>query len=473
RLGQTTRAIETFREVRARAPESREVYLEYGLFLLKLDRPEAAVGELRRAVQMDPRDPVGLARINIVLAWLRDEEPFWESLDAVLRRAEEDEQAGRTMEQEYKEALLIQELPSLYYALGLLQRQAGRIPEALESFQRASQLLGDEPRDPLQLRLLRAAAEAQLLLGQIEEAISTLQKGLKWAEALAPQLPAGPSTGPRAIPHALAFYHWLAEAYTKLGWFDQAIAVLSQARTAHPHDRETVTKLADLFFRQGNLRQALAELSGLATHYEQSNDLDSALAVLQQMVRLAPSNLTVRRRLATLSIRRGFVDRGLNELETVAELQQKKGLIEEAVRSLQQIAEIYWTMGRQDRAYQAYGRIVQLVPHDVAARQQLVNLHILAGRLADALEEQRTIARIALERKETETAIAALHQVLALNPEDRWALRELAELLAVIGEHGQAVRLYRRLARLEPQDTAIAARLQEEERQANPERAAE
>ncbi len=473
RLGQTTRAIESFREIRTRAPDSREVYLEYGLFLLKLDRPEAAVSELRRAVQMDPQDPVGLARINIALAWLRDEEPFWESLDALLKRAEEDEQACRTMEQEYKEALLIQEIPVLYYVLGLLQRQAGRVTEALESFHRASQRLGEEPKDVLQLRLCRAIAEAHLLLGQTEEAIRALEKGLQWAEALAPRVPAGPSAGPRAVPTALSFYHWLAEAYTKLGWFEQAVTTLNRAKVTHPHDRETITKLADLYFRQGNLRQALAELNGLATHYEQTNDLDRALEVLQQMVRLAPSNLTVRRRLATLSIRRGFVDRGLNELETVAELQQKRGMIEEAVRSLQQIAEIYWTMGRQDRAYQAYGRIVQLVPHDTAARQQLVNLHILAGRLADALEEQRTIARIALERKETETAIAALHQVLALNPEDRWALRELGDLLSAIGEHGQAMRLYRRLARLEPENAEVAARLQEEERRANPERSGE
>ncbi len=463
RLGQTTRAIETFREVRARAPESREVYLEYGLFLLKLGRPEAAVSELRRAVQMDPRDPIGLARINIALAWLRDEESFWDSLEAVLRRAEEDEQAGRTMEREYKEALLIQEMPLLYYVMGLLQRQAGRIAEALESFQRASQRLGDEPRDPLQLRLCRAMAEAYLALGQIEEAIRTLQKGLEWAEVLTPQAPAAPLAGPRAIPTSLSFYHWLAEAHTKAGWVDEAIAVLRRAKAAHPFDRETVTTLADLYFRQGNLRQALAELHELALHYEQMNDLDQALEIFQQMVRLAPSNLTVRGRLATLFIRRGYVDRGLNELETVAELQQKKGMIEEAVRSLQQMAEIYWTMGRQDRAYQMYGRIVQLAPHDIAARQQLVNLHILAGRLADALEEQRTIARIALQRKETETSLAALHQVLALDPEDRWALRELGGLLAALGEHGQAVRIYRRLARLEPEDAEVAARLQEEE----------
>jgi Tfp pilus assembly protein PilF len=128
------------------------------------------------------------------------------------------------------------------------------------------------------------------------------------------------------------------------------------------------------------------------------------------------------------------------------------------------MAEIFWTMGRHDRAYQVYDRIVQLAPKDISARQQLINLHILAGRLADALEEQRSIARIAVEAGQVESAVAALHQVLALDPQDRWALRQLADLLSSIGEHNQAVRLYRRLIKLVPKDAEVAARLEEEER---------
>jgi len=464
RLGQTNRAMETFREVRALAPDDRQVFLDYGLFLLKLDRPEAAVGELRRALQMDPRDPVALTRMNIALAWLKEEGSFWESLEAVHKRAMEDEESYRATEKEYKEALLHQEVPLLYYALGLLQRQAGQIGEAIETFQRAYSLLGSAPTDLLQLRLCRAMAEGYLLQDRSEEAIRILQQGLQWAEVLAPKEAPAAAQEIATLPTPLSFYHWLAEAYTKAGRLDQAISALVQAKASHPLDRETCTKLADLHFRQGNLRQALAELNELVQHYEQSNQLDRGLEILQQMVRLAPSNMAVRNRLATLCIRRGYIERGLSELEVLSELRQKKGLIDEAVRSLQQMAEIFWTMGRHDRAYQVYDRIVKLAPSDISARQQLINLHILAGRLADALEEQRNVARIALQRKETETAIAALHQVLALEPEDRWALRQLAGLLASLKEHSQAVRLYRRLIRLEPGDAEVAVKLQEEER---------
>lgn len=462
RLGQTDRAVAAFREVRGMAPDDKEVYLEYGLFLLKTDRPEAALAELHHVLQMDPQDPVAVARVNIALIRLGEEKPFWDSLVTVLKRVE-DPAVSSAIENEYKEAVLHQEAPLLYYTLGLVQRQIGQVYEAIESFQRALQRFDERPTDPLQLRLCRGLAEGYLLLDRAEEAVSILQQGLEWAEVLAPKEPEEAAHAIFALPTLLSLYHWLAEAYTKAGQPEQAIAALSQAKATHPFDRETSSKLADLHFRQGNLGQALAELNELVQHYEQTDQLDFALDVLQKMTRLAPSNLAVHERLAHLYIRRGYIDQGLGELGVLADLREKRGLIEEALRSLQQMAEIYLTLGQHDRSYQVYDRIVQLAPDDVASRQQLVNLHILAGRLADALEEQRAIARIALRQKEAETIVAALHQVLALSPEDRWALRELADYLSSVEEHSQAVRLYRRLARLEPDDVEVAVRLQEEE----------
>lgn len=464
RLGQTNRATETFRELHALSPNNKSVYLEYGLFLLKIDRPEAAVGELRRALQLDPHDPQALARMNIALAWQDEEGPFGESLNAVLKRAERDAESAQIIEKEYRDVLLLQESPLLSFALGLLQRQSGNVVDAIETLERAYRSYGDAPQDLLQLRLCRALAEGYLLLDRVEDAVRILQQGLEWAEVLAPQDVAPVSQDVMAAPSLLSFYHWLAEAYAKSDQLDQAIATLSQAKAAHPFDRETGTKLADLHFRQGNLRQALAELTELVAHYERENELDRALEILQHMARLAPSNPAVHKRLSHLYIRRGYIDKGMEELQVLSELQQKRGMIEEAVQSLQQMAEIHWTMGQHDRAYQVYDRIARLAPDDISARQQLVNLHILAGRLADALEEQRNIARIALRRKDTETTIAALHQVLALSATDRWALRELGDLLAKIGEHGQAARLYRRLAKLDPNDTEISDLLAEQER---------
>lgn len=463
RLGQTNQAVETFRSARALAPDIPAVYLEYGLFLLKMDRPEAAITELRRALQLDPTNPLALARLNIALSLAGEKTAFWGSLASVLNRAQEEE-AYRIIEKEYKDTVLFQGTPLLYYALGLLQRQGGQVLDAIENFERAYETFGPTASDPMQLRLCRARAEALLLLDRSEEAIDVLRQGLQWAEVLAPKKAEAPSDDLSTVPSLLSFYHWLAEAYTKAGQLEQAIAALVQTKANYPFDRETGTKLADLYFRQGDLRQALSELNELSQHYEQNNQLDRALEILQHMNQLAPSNLSVRKRLSHLYIRRGYIERGLDELEALAELQQKRGRIEESVQSLQQMAEIFWTMGRHDRAYQVYDRIVQLAPGDISARQQLINLHILAGRLADATEEQRNIARIALSVDDFESAVAALHQVLALDPQDRWALERLARLLSSLGEHSQSARLYRRLVSREPDQPTWAQRLEEEER---------
>jgi Flp pilus assembly protein TadD len=61
-------------------------------------------------------------------------------------------------------------------------------------------------------------------------------------------------------------------------------------------------------------------------------------------------------------------------------------------------------------------------------------------------------------KEDPDEAIAALHQMLALAPNEPFAFHRLGELLASIDEFGQAERVYRRLASLVPDDPAVRAR---------------
>ena len=152
-------------------------------------------------------------------------------------------------------------------------------------------------------------------------------------------------------------------------------------------------------------------------------------------------------------MKRGLIDDGLQELNELSELQRKNGRLRDAVKTLQRAAETYWMMARQDKAYELYDRIVRISPGDVEARQQLVNLHIMAGRTKDAAEEQRTIAQICLQAHNTKEAIAALHQVIQLAPQDTRAYFALAQVLNDTGEYSQAYRLYGRVLRIDPDNT--------------------
>jgi tetratricopeptide (TPR) repeat protein len=216
-----------------------------------------------------------------------------------------------------------------------------------------------------------------------------------------------------------------------------------------------------VYFRQGKLPLALAQLDHVATYYEERQQLDLAIETLEQAVKLAPNTIAVRSRLAHVLIRRGILDRGLRELTEVAQLQKSAGRTRDAVASMQHAAEAYWMLGKHAEAFKLYKAIVVLVPEDYDLRHQLVNLHLLAGQNEQAIAELHRIVQAYVRAGNTGEAIAALYQITGLAPTDAAAFEELARLLSETGQHDQALRIYQRLQRLWPDDAEVAARLQE------------
>jgi tetratricopeptide (TPR) repeat protein len=256
-------------------------------------------------------------------------------------------------------------------------------------------------------------------------------------------------------------YRQLAQSFIADDKPEYAVKALRTVKKLLPYDREVHFQLAELNFQRGQLNEALGELGELADHYEENNQLEETVEVLKEMVRLAPNNIPVRDKLSNIYMKRGYIDDGLKELDELSELQRKNGRLRDAVKTLQRAAETYWMMAKQDKAYELYDRIVRISPGDVEARQQLVNLHILAGRIKDAVEEQRTIAQICLQSRGPKEAIGALHQVISLAPDDTRAYFALAQVLSDTGEFGQAYRLYGRILKIAP-DNVKAKNLQDQ-----------
>lgn len=88
---------------------------------------------------------------------------------------------------------------------------------------------------------------------------------------------------------------------------------LQAAKRHLPYD-PIYTKLADVYFQQGKLNEALAQLDELATHYENRCDLDRSIETLEYGEQLAPNNIPIVSRLAKLQIRRGYLDKGVDGL---------------------------------------------------------------------------------------------------------------------------------------------------------------
>lgn len=454
RLGQTNKALEEYRRVLQWAPKNRDLHTQYGQALLKLERYEAALGEFRKTLELGGADdPLAIARLNMTLALMGDQPvAVWDSLAALLERLAEQPQAGSLAQAEYRGALLVADAPILHYILGIIQQRSNLHSSALMEFEQAQTLLETEVDALLHPVLVhQAMADSYIALGRPAEALEQLRRG----QAVASRAGVDPAIKhPFAMPLSQGdLARRMAEAYAASDDLQGAEQALLEARRLLPYDRAIYTKLADVYFRQGKLNEALAQLEDLATYYEQRQDLDRAIETLEYGIKLAPSNISLGGRLARLQLRRGFLGEGVEGLVRVAELQRRAGQLKDAVAGLQEAAQVHWMLSEHEKARALYDRIVQIAPNDVEARQWLSLMHTLAGRTTEAIAEKKQIVRVLAQQRDYDAAIAELTQIIAMDQKDLDAYFLYGDMLMRREEYGQAVRNYTRMLKMEGVDT--------------------
>ncbi|MFV9503031.1 MAG: tetratricopeptide repeat protein [Oscillochloridaceae bacterium umkhey_bin13] len=454
RMGQTNKSLEEYRRLLQWAPKSRDVHAQYGLALLKIERYEAAMGEFRRALELgEADDPVAVARLNLTLALLGEQPAaVWDSLATVLSLIKQRPADLGAVQAEYRSALMISDTAILHYILAVIQQSVNQHSSALLELEQAESLMADELGDLLPPVLIaQAAAESHIALGNAEAALEQLRRGQTAASKVAPD-PGVKHTF--AVPLSKGdFVRRMAEAYAASDDIAGAEQALLEAKKLLPYDRAIYTKLADVYFRQGKLPEAIAQLDDLATHYEEHQQLDRAIEMLEYALRLAPNHIAISGRLARMQLRRGYLDKGLDGLVRAAELQKKAGLLKDAVASLQEAAQVHWTLSDHEKARQMYDRIVQIAPNDVDARQWLSLMYTLMRRPTEAIQEKKQIARIFAQQRDYDNAIAELHQVIGIDQKDLEAYYMLGDMLMRREEFAQAQQLYHRLLKMEGVET--------------------
>lgn len=250
----------------------------------------------------------------------------------------------------------------------------------------------------------------------------------------------------------------LAESLMRAGKLDNAIIVLEAAKADLSDDATIRRRLAVLYHEQGRLGQALDELDDLSTRELNAGKLDAMIETLHQMSALAGENLTVKAHLVERYLRRGCPEEAMLELDQIATIHQRAGRPNEAADALRQAADTVWMLGQQERAYDYYDRVLALAPENVTLRQAYINCLLQGGRQKDAADQQRSIARRFWEARRVQETIAALHQVIVLDPRDAESYGQLGEALASVGEYAQAERVYRRLVRLTPDNPVAKAK---------------
>lgn len=411
-----------------------------------LDRWEAAVAQ--------GADPIVAKASIAALTTSINEDDHWRMLADVVPvvRSRKD----RTIVDSYaRTAAMLPETPTLQAGHGLLLNAIGD-PAGRPLLTQAA---GSRSGAPMS----RASASVALAWtlandGRVDEYVAAVRTALKLLQD--PEVADHPAWEGLVgrVPRVEDLSLELGEVLLSRGDAAGAVDVLKEGRARSRYHGPLCEKLAEAYFKIGQLGSALTVLDELAVHYRSTGQLEAMASVLRQMSQLAPNNIKVKSRLIDAYLQRGFVAEARAELIQRADLEERSGLIKDAVASLQRAADLSWTIGLAEETFSLYARVIELAPDDIGNRSALVNFYLQMGRLSEAAEHQRAVVDIALRSNRRHEAIAALHQVIGLTPDDTTAYYQLADLLASMGEYRQAEKVYRRLVLMNPADPIAQAK---------------
>jgi tetratricopeptide (TPR) repeat protein len=464
RLGYMDRALTELEQALQESPTSVSTRLNYALALQKLGRTQQAVAEYQRVLQVDPRNLTALVRWHI--AMITGVNASRATTLEILSRIRwqlrgEGQKHFEAVMREYN--IAAETYPNNFdvrFAQGQLYQQAGNYDRAIDAFQLAT-------RDSSYEIMARAsAAQCLLTQGKPEAAIQQLEQALQSARTNARGSldPAVWAARPREDGEEhqapeVEISLMLAKAYGRVGKQEQMQEILRQLKQSTPQRDEVTSTLAEISARQGDLNGALQEYTDLAKQYRSKRQPDNALSVLHEMIRIAPRDPRAHTELADLYISRGHLDDGLAELRLLADIYLRSDDLAQAGETLRRIANISGELDNQDDAFMYYRRATELLPGDMDLLREVVSFCWQAGRNKEAIYYQEIIARHYFDTRQVKESVAALQQLIALDRTNLAAYDMLGQTYQSVGEYEQANRVYKNLAKVDPNGSTAKERL--------------
>ena len=464
RLGYMDRALTELEQALQESPTSVTTRLNYALALQKLGRSQQAVAEYQRVLQVDPRNITALVRWHI--AMITGVGTARATTLEVLTRIRwhlrgEGQKNYEMVVREYTQAA--ETYPNnadVRYALGQIHQQAGYFDKALDAYQYAIRDSSYEVMARLSsAHCLLAQGKPEAAIQQLEQALQLVrsdQRGsidpVEWAAR--PREEGEEHQAPEVEISLL-----LAKAYGRVGKQEQMQAILRQLKQTTPQRDEVSTALAEISARQGNIDSALEEYLELVHSYREKRQVDNALSVLKEMIRLDPQDPRAHAELGDIYVVRGLLEEGISELSLLVDIYLRRNQFDEAGDTLRRIGDIYAETGDSEKAFMNLRRAVELKPNDMNLLREVVGYCYQIGRSQDATQYQSIIARHYFETNQVKESVAALQQLIALDRTNYEAYDMLGQTYQSVGEYEQASRVYKNLAKANPSGTVAKERL--------------
>ena len=475
--GQTAAALAEFREAVRLDPRLAGARFHVGLALERMGQPWAAIAEYQQALSVEPELIEARYGLASACAAVGDLDGAVLLLRRVVARAPGFAEAryslGVDLWNRYKGAHGLRDKadldeaareleaasrldpsqPKVHFALGQLQAERQSHAQAVASLQRAVELAPDSPQYTYNLALaLRLQGELDAAEARLRQAIALDPKHALARRALGLLLrQKGDLAGATAelrvsaaeLPDDAPAHHLLGSVLLKQDEVPAAIEELRAATRLDPLLTEARVLLAQALLKADRKDEAQAEQAAVQRINAEKGGLGRAMVLMEG----AAAQIKKRQRAAAIT-----------------QLREAARLSPDFPEAHYQLAlAVSSSPGEAAEAEAALVQVLKLDPGHAAARYQLGRLLLARGDTASAafqfskaleaapslLDARRARARMALHSRDWDGAAAELRALLAWEPGDAKAHRDLAKALDARGENADAARERETARRLE------------------------
>ncbi|MGA7672963.1 MAG: tetratricopeptide repeat protein, partial [Nitrolancea sp.] len=324
----------------------------------------------------------------------------------------------------------------------------------------AFQLLSSvRPSDPLAYYVgIVACARAALAAGESQAALDALNRAIELYEK--PEIAAFADICPiLRLPHDMfSIGKSVAGSLQQQGDALLGATLLEKLTALKPNREDLARAYADALAKSGKREIAVARLEAMLQTHETNGNSEGVLLTIQSILQIAPGNLRLRGRLIDEFMKRGLLQEAVQERWTQAQILERAGRIDDAVDQLRRALDVASMLGDWKKLENIVRMMIRIQPEDLDVRHSAATKFIEYGQIQLAIEQLWAAVNISSTLDDPDEAIAALHQIIALGPQQIDAYHKLGEVLATVGEYAQAERVYRRLSTLIPDDPAILAK---------------
>ena len=231
-----------------------------------------------------------------------------------------------------------------------------------------------------------------------------------------------------------------AQKYLARGQIDKAIAEWEKLTKEYP-DGTTFNTIGDLYLKKGSKTNAIDSYHHAADFFKQEGFALKALALYKKILNINAE------------------DEGA--LLALGELNEAKGLITDAIKFYLAAADSLSKKGDREKLLVIYEKILALSPSNIPLRVKVAETYLQNGLMSEANRQYFHIARLNVEKGDTEKAVGFYRKILDSERLNRQALLELNAVYEKTGNLDKAVVQIQEAMNLLPQDTEILLRAAE------------